>query len=313
MRIFGISLVIAIGFASCSTKSEDATLASGEGVGSCADLESKVYILEAQIQQSKAGKDAVLEPTNTAFALNEYETTVPAAPIRTTGSGTASANTGAKPQNTILASLEARLAAAKVELQECYNKKFGESKLPKPTTGNQGHCDYKGQPYDILNYNCHSAANESVRDEPKVTGIVSCNGLAPFQGSPAHHTFNYRVEGTSIVYYNWGKTCTAPKGSVPPDLLDPDHLRCAQAFCGDQYKFESTQAFDPGKQVEEPGPQFCANHSAVSTKDQCDSCCRFRGNYWDLIPGDLRPTDATFIGFSSQCFSACSQRFPSIR
>ena len=330
-------MTVAAIFSGCRTESDSSNLNSGATPISCADLESRVLILQSQINQSKAGKDAILDPFNSGMALVASAASTPATnsvsqpsstapttakpvatnsavnPITTASNTFVPAVAVAQPQNSVLSGLQTNLAEAQAKLKKCYDLKFGQTKTPPPTSGNQGHCDFKDQPYDILNYNCHSAANESVRDQPKTTGIVSCNGLAPFRDSPAHHTFNYRVEGTSIVYYNWGKTCSAPKTTVPPDLLDRDHMQCAQEFCGDQYQVENTQAFDPGMLVEEPGPQFCSNHPAVTSADQCNSCCQFRGKYWDRIPNNLRPNDATFINFSSQCFSSCSAKFRTIR
>ena len=202
--------------------------------------------------------------------------------------------------------LEQRIALKQQEYLECQQKKYGQSALPKPESGNQGHCDFSGQNYDILNYNCHSAANESVTDDPENTGIISCGGDAPSMGSPAHHTFNYRIEGKTIVYYNWGRTCRAPLHSVPPSLEDPDHHECAVVFCGDQYNENTTKPLAIGETVEEPGPLYCSYTN--STKESCDSCCRFRGTYWDKIGDNLRPTDLTFTQFMSQCYSACAKK-----
>lgn len=202
---------------------------------------------------------------------------------------------------------------------ECIARKYGSSDAAPKASGRLGHCDSSVQPYDILNYNCHSAANQSVRDEPKTTGIVSCNGDAPLEGSPEHHTFNYRVEGDLIVYYNWSKTCKAPKNSVPPNLSDPAHRECAETFCGSQYRDQEYQtpdrqgsryppkAFEPGTLVEEPGPLYCAQTS--QNKANCDACCQYRGKYWDLAHANLRPTDRTFISFMSQCYEECSAKF----
>jgi hypothetical protein len=204
--------------------------------------------------------------------------------------------------------LDERIAAAEAELSQCLAGKFGA--IPpsqEPLPNRTGHCNYNGKPYDILNYNCHSAANHSVREDAANTGIISCNGDAPVQGSPAHHTFNYRREGQMIVYYNWGQTCRAPLRAFPPDIRDPDHEPCARVFCADQFNDEATKPLDPGVLVEEPGPTYCAEN----TQDlkSCNSCCQFRGKYWDLIPNDLRPTDRTFVQFMSQCYSTCSKSF----
>ena len=207
-----------------------------------------------------------------------------------------------------IADLNVQILQAQEVLSKCQEKKLGTSDVKKdPKDGNAGHCDFNGQPYDILNYNCHSAANESVKKDPANTGIISCGGLAPVNGSPAHHTFNYRREGNTIVYYNWGETCKAPLKTFPPDISDPDHYVCAQIFCGDQFDNKETQPLKAGQLVEEPGPQFCS----AETKDKktCDSCCQFRGKYWDLAPNPLRPTDRTFTQFMTQCYSSCSQTF----
>jgi len=215
-----------------------------------------------------------------------------------------STNDGAASQE--LASLNREIAAAQKEFDDCVAEKFGQITKQKQGPGNAGHCNYNGQKYDIYHYNCHSAANASVRLDPNKTGIVSCHGDEPLRGSPAHHTFNYRIQGEVVVYYNWGQTCRAPKNEVPPNLKDPDHHHCAMIFCGDQYQTDKLQAFKPGALVEEPGPLYCSQETL--TRSECDGCCRYRGTFWDRTTDDLRPNDLSFTEFMSQCYSACSRK-----
>ena len=249
---------------------------------------------------------------------------MPTAPVKpvTNNSQDTSSNTSSNSSETAsssqskstqsyIAELNEQIMQTQDELLRCQEKKLGTSSVQKdPKDGNAGHCDFNGQPYDILNYNCHSAANESVKNDPANTGIISCGGMAPVDGSPAHHTFNYRREGNTIVYYNWGETCRAPLKTFPPDITDPDHYVCAKKFCGDQFDNKETQPLKPGQLVEEPGPKFCA--AETNDKKTCDSCCQYRGKYWDTIPDPSRPTDRTFTQFMSQCYQTCSQTFRKI-
>jgi hypothetical protein len=210
--------------------------------------------------------------------------------------------------STKLKDLNRKIEKVRLDLSICRQNKIGViDKNKLPGSGDAGHCDYNGQQYDILNYNCHSAANQSVDYNPFTTGIVSCGGLAPVYGSPAHHTFNYRVEQNTIVYYNWGQVCRAPRKNLPPDISDPDHRVCARMFCGTQYNDSGTLALPTGMKVEQPGPFYCSSNS--NSRTSCNSCCQFRGKYWDSDMSDLRPTDSTFVDFMSQCYSACTKKF----
>jgi hypothetical protein len=169
-----------------------------------------------------------------------------------------------------------------------------------------GHDQFDGRPYDILNYNCHSAANAGVRNSPSNTGILVCGGQ-PDQGSPAHHTYNYRVYADKTVFYNWGQTCESSATVAPPDVHDDQNLTCIAQFCGNQFDPGEQRALEPGQLVEEPGPLYCSE--TESGKASCDTCCQYRGKYWDLIQDDLRPTDRTFAQFMEQCYAACFEKF----
>ena len=201
------------------------------------------------------------------------------------------------------AKIDAKISKLLKEYDKCINAKFGESVSKAKKGSKSGHCNFNGTPYDILNYNCHSAANISVSNASKTTGIIKCGG-SPEYGDPSNHTFNYKVKGKLIVYYNWGQTCRAPLGDLPPDLSDPDHDVCIREFCGDNY-VAGPAALPIGSKVEEPGPAFCA--ADTSDRNTCKRCCSFRGTFWDRDKSDIRPTDLTFTKFMSQCLTTCSK------
>lgn len=192
---------------------------------------------------------------------------------------------------------------------------IGTSGAGSTTTANEecptvdqgaGHDDFDGRPYDILNYNCHSAANAGVRNDPLTTGVLICGG-APDQGSPEHHTFNYRVEGGRTTFFNWGDSCETSATAIPPDVYDDRNVSCIAKFCDNQFNWADQRALDPGELVEEPGPNYCAETTGDRTS--CDSCCQSRGTHWDSMPGTGRPTDSTFTEFMTGCYNACSTTF----
>ncbi len=312
-------------FAACKLSQKPSSKIRSVDDGGCSEYETKLEALIAKRNSYNQNTDA--NPTDASgMALNDKSsnsTIVPTpspspkpasnnspGPINDVDSysSNSTSSSQSKPVQSYIAELNEQIIQTQDELQRCEEKKLGTSSVQKdPKDGNAGHCNFNGQDYDILNYNCHSAANESVRNDPTNTGIISCAGMAPVNGSPAYHTFNYRREGNTIVYYNWGQTCKAPLKTFPPDINDPDHYVCAKAFCGEQFNDKETQPLKPGQAVEEPGPKFCA--ADKKDKKTCDSCCQERGKFWDREDDSVRPTDRTFTQFMSQCYQACAQTF----
>lgn len=168
-----------------------------------------------------------------------------------------------------------------------------------------GHDTFDGRPYDVLNYNCHSAANAGVRNDPMRTGILVCQGYAD-RGDPYGHTFNYRLYGDRTEFHNWGEVCNSPATSNPPDVNDDANMGCIAQFCGNQFDGANQRSLPPGRQVEEPGPLFCSQNTAG--RGDCDRCCQYRGKWWDQAAGDIRPGDVAFVQFMSQCYSECAKK-----
>jgi hypothetical protein len=193
--------------------------------------------------------------------------------------------------------------------------KDNESTLSDDGSGSTGHDDYDPEkdPYKILTYNCHSAANLTVRKSSHNTGIIICANYSD-QGDPSGHTFNYRFEKDKFVFFNWGQTCEAPLTGSSLDVHDDAIMSCLYEFCGNQFspggQDGGTRSLPPGQQVEEPGPLYCSEKAtSISLRSDCDSCCRYRGTMWDRMPGNLRPTDNEFVNYMSQCFTGCAAKF----
>lgn len=175
---------------------------------------------------------------------------------------------------------------------------------------NYSHSTKEPLPYHLYGPNCHTAANGCVLESPENTQIIACVGerFDP-RTSPAGHTLACRNEPWGSVYENWGQECSSDGPCSP-------HDPCVKMFCEQigQLPDDGTLPImlEPGELVEDPTPSYCAQNS--ESRESCDECCRFRGNYWDRLPMNdpLRPTDQDFINFMGQCFTACSAQFPTI-
>ncbi len=178
------------------------------------------------------------------------------------------------------------------------------------------HCDPAADNrYDILQANCHSAANSCVVADPTHSGIIICNWFGHVSNISGH-TFNYRMNDdfTSTTYWNWGTPCGPCAGKPPVDFVEADacHGTCVAEACGSQV--ETRNALSEGTTIAIPGPTKCVNRyhfwmNDPSMVDSCMSCCDDEADTFPNTAGTDYQRNCNRESFRTLCKSKCDSFF----